>query len=177
MSIADPMSRDAAAPAGERDARAGRAATLRILAVVDGSECTGRVMKCLIGLYVGRGPIEVVLLNVQPQPQDWRLRGYGWFQREAIHDRLINDLGKRVIASAARHLDSAGVTHKDRIELGEPGETILRCAREEDCDLIVLAEHRPGAVRTWLMRIARCSIGSLGSFVIDLARVPVVVVP
>ncbi len=177
MGIADPMSRDAAAPAGERDARAGRVAMLRVLAVVDGSECTGRVMKCLIGLYVGRGPIEVVLLNVQPKPQDWRLRGYGWFQREAIHDRLINDLGKRVIASAARHLDGAGVAHKDRIELGEPGEIILRCAHEEGCDLIVLAEPRPSALRTWLMRALRLSIGSTASFVVHLARVPVVVAP
>jgi nucleotide-binding universal stress UspA family protein len=177
MTVADPMPRDATAPAGEGNTRTERGATLRILAGVDGSESSGRVMKCLIGLYVGRGPIEVVLLNVQPKPQDWRMRGYGWFQREAIHDRLINDLGKRVIASAARHLDSAGVTHKDRIELGEPGETILRCAREEDCDLIVLAEPRPGVVRTWLMRTVRLSLGSVASVVIHLARVPVVVVP
>jgi len=175
MTVADPMSRDATSPAG--NARTGRGATLRILAVVDGSECTGRVMKCLIGLYVGRGPFEVVLLNVQPKPQDWRLRGYGWFHREAIHDRLINDLGKRVIASAARHLDSVGVAHKDLIELGEIGETILRYAHEEDCDLIVLAEPRPGVVRTWLMRTLRLSIGSIASFVIHLARVPIVFVP
>jgi nucleotide-binding universal stress UspA family protein len=177
MIVAAPMPRDAMTPAGERDAGAGRTATLRILAAVDGSECTGRVMKCLIGLYVGRGPVEVVLLNVQPKPQDWRLRGYGWFQREAIQDRLINDLGKRVIASAARHLDSVGVTHKDRIELGEPGETILRCAGEEDCDLIVLAEPRSGIIRTCLMRTVQLSIGSFASSVIHLARVPVIVVP
>ena len=177
MGIADPRSRDAAAPVGEGHAHARPAAMLRVLAVVDGSECTGRVMKCLIGLCVGCGPIEVVLLNVQPKPQDWRLRGYGWFQREATHDRLINDLGKRVIASAARHLDGSRVAHKDRIELGEPGETILRCAQEEDCDVIVLAEPRPGAVRSWLMRNLRLSIGSTASLVIHLARVPVVIAP
>ena len=177
MSIADPISRDTSAPARERDSRTGRGATLRVLAVVDGSERSGRVMKCLIGLYVGRGPIEVVLLNVQPKPQDWRLRGYGWFQRQAIHDRLINELGQRVIASAARHLDSAGVGHKDRIELGEPGETILRCAREEDCDVIVLAEARPGPIGGWLLRTLRMSVGSFGSVVVHLAGVPVVVVP
>jgi nucleotide-binding universal stress UspA family protein len=121
--------------------------------------------------------MQLVLLNVQPKPQDWRLRGYGWFQREAIHDRLINDLGRRIVANAARRLDSAGIPHKDRIELGEPGETILRCASEEGCDLIVLAEPRPGAVRAWLARRLRLSAGSLADFVINLARVPVVVVP
>ena len=177
MSVAEPRRRDAAAPIEKMDAPTEPAAILRILVAVDSSECTGRVMKWLIGLYVGRGPIEVILLNVQPKPQDWRMRGYGWFQREAIHDRLINDRGKRVISSAARHLDSAGVPHKDRIELGDTAETILRCAREEDCQLIMLAEPRPGVGRRWLMRTARLSIGSIAALVIHLARVPVIIVP
>jgi len=148
---------------------------LRILVVVDSSERTERVVKFLLDLRVCA--IKLVLLNVQPKPQDWRLRGYGWFKREAIHDRLINDLGRRVVASAARQLDSAGIAHKDRIELGEPGETVLRCAREEDSELIVLAEPRHGAVRTWLMRALPLSVGSTAGFVIHFARVPVVVVP
>jgi nucleotide-binding universal stress UspA family protein len=155
----------------------GPAATLRILAVVDGSECAGRVVKCVIDLYVGRQPIEVVLVNIQPMPQEWRLRGYGWFARDAIRDRLVNDLGRRVIASAARHLDAAGVSHKGRVEIGERGETIARCAREERCGLIVLAEPRRGALRRWLARTAHLSVGSVIAELIDRLRVPVVVAP
>ena len=175
--IDNPNSIEGAAAREPAKTAAGDARPLKILAVVDGSERTGHVVKYLLELSANRGRIEVILLNVQPKPQDWRLRGYGWFQRDAIHDRLINDLGKRVIASAARHLDGGGVAHKDRIELGEAGETILRCAHEEDCGLIVLGEPRPGAIRSWLMRTLKFAIGSLGSFVIQLARVPVVVVP
>jgi nucleotide-binding universal stress UspA family protein len=119
----------------------------------------------------------VVLLNVQPEPQDWRLRGYGWFHREAIRDRLMNNLGARVIASAARHLDSAEIAHKDRIELGEPAETILRCATEENCDVIILAERRLGRIRRWLVRGARVSIGSVAHLIVHVAPVPVLVVP
>ena len=104
-----------------------------------------------------------------------RLRGYGNFRRAEIDDRLINDLGKRAVTSAARHLEAANIAHKDRIELGDPAETIVRCADEEKCDLIVLAESRPSAVRQWLMRTTGAVIHSVASVVIHLARVPVLV--
>ena len=113
---------------------------LRMLVAIDGSEGSGRVLNHVLRLQQRYGAVEVVVLNVQPKPQDWRLRGWGWFQREAIHDRLINDLGRRVIASAGRQLDAAGIIHRSRIELGEAAEIIAHCAREEDCDLVVLAE-------------------------------------
>jgi nucleotide-binding universal stress UspA family protein len=149
---------------------------LRVLAVVDGSERSGRVVKYLLGLAAQCGAIEVVLLNIQPKPQEWRMRGYGWFQREAIHDRLINDLGGRIVASAGRHFEAAGVAHSARVELGGRVETIVRCAREENCDLLVLAEAPPGAVRRWLMRSAGLSFGSVASVAIHSMRVPLVVI-
>jgi nucleotide-binding universal stress UspA family protein len=176
MSIADRGPAVADAGAGGRNADSQRAATLRVLAVIDGSECTGRVVKYVLRLYAAGGPIEVVLLNIQPEPQDWRLRGYGWFQREAIHDRLVNDLGARVLTSAARHLDPAEIPHKDRIELGKVAETVLRCAKEENCDLIILAVPRTDPVRRWLARRARMLLGSIAQ-VVHLAPVPVVLVP
>ena len=81
---------------------------LRVLAVVDGSESTGRVTKYLLDLHARDGAFEVVLLNVQPMPEVGRLRGYGSFRRADINDRLINDLGRgwwRV-----RHVTSMGRT-------------------------------------------------------------------
>jgi nucleotide-binding universal stress UspA family protein len=173
--VSDPIQRERATARGERTRQAGEARILRILATVDGSECTGRVMKYLLGLHALHAPFEVVLLNIQPEPGDWRLRGYGWFKRETIRERLVDDLGRPALASAGRRLDGAGIAHKDRIELGEAADTIVRCAREEECDFIVLAEHAPGAVRRWLMRSAGVSIGSVASIVIGLAHVPVVV--
>jgi nucleotide-binding universal stress UspA family protein len=148
----------------------------RILAVLDGSESTGLVMKYLIGLQRSQGTMEVVLLNVQPKPLEWRLHGYGWFQREAILDRLINDLGGRIVRSAGRQLDGAGVPHKDRVEIGEPVETIIRCATEEGCGLIVLTEPPPGLFQRWLLAKAGLSIGSTASVLVHLAPVPVLTV-
>jgi nucleotide-binding universal stress UspA family protein len=132
------------------------------------------VIKYLL-VHAARAPLEVVLLNIQPEPEQWRLRGYGWFKREEIRDRLINDLGRPAVTSAGQQLDVAGIKHTDRIELGTAADTILRCAREENCDLIVMAEPPVGALRQWLLRSAGVSIGSTASVVIKLAPVSVVV--
>ncbi|GEM_PF-1833836 len=150
--------------------------TQKILAAVDGSERTGRVLEYLIGLTESGIPIEVVVLNVQPEPEDWRLRGYISFKQDEIHDRLVNDLGKPIITSVGRTLDQGGIAHKDRIELGEPAQTIVRCANEERCDLIVVSEPRPGAIRRWLTRTTGLSFGSVASNVVQLTEMPVIVV-
>jgi nucleotide-binding universal stress UspA family protein len=176
MTIVSDLSQgERVATRGKQKPQTGETRTSRILAIVDGSEGTGRVIKYLLGLRALGAPFDVVLLNIQPEPEDWRLRGYGWFKREAIRERIVSDLGRPAVASAGRQLDGAGIAHKDRIELGEAADTIVRCAREEECDFIVLAEPTPGAVRRWLMRSAGMSIGSIASVVIAFAHVPVVV--
>lgn len=148
---------------------------LRVLALVDGTEGAGRVMKCLLGLQARNDALDVVLLNVQPVPAVGRLRGYGTFRRTEVEDRLINDRGGRAVASAARYLDAAGIAHKDRIELGQPAETIMKCAEEEKSDLIVLAEPKLGDIRHWLMRTTGLIFGSSAHIVVQLSQVPILV--
>ena len=149
---------------------------LKVLAVIDGSERTGRVLDYLRGLVLRGAKLETVLLNVQPKPEEGRLRGYGSFNRHVIHDRLINDLGRRVVSSAGRHLGQPGIVHKERIEIGDAAATILRVAQEERCDLILLGEAHPGAVRRWLAKATGVALGSIGSQIVQLANMPVVVV-
>ncbi|MBI4274149.1 MAG: universal stress protein [Rhizobiales bacterium] len=100
----------------------------------------------------------------------------GSFKHDEIHDRLVDDLGKPIITSVGRTLDQGGIAHKDRIELGEPVQTIIRCANEERCNLIVVSEPRAGVIRRWLARTAGLSFGSVASNVVQLAEVPVIVV-
>jgi nucleotide-binding universal stress UspA family protein len=150
-------------------------APLRVLAVVDGTECDGRVTRYLLGLQARQSTIEVVLLNIQPLPAEGRLRGYGSFHRKDVEGSLIDDLGQRVVTSAGRHLEMAGIPHTERIEIGYRMQTIVRCAGEENCDLIVVAEPEPGALRTWLMRGAGIAIGSIASTSVHFVNVPVVV--
>jgi nucleotide-binding universal stress UspA family protein len=159
----------------QRPAKAG-ARPRRILAAVDGSERTNRIVDYLLSLADSGETIEVVVLNAQPEPEDWRLRGYGSFKQDEVRDRLFNDLGKPIVTSVGRRLERAGISHKERVELGEPAEAILRCAKEEDCDLVLTGEPAPGPLRKWLARTTGLVFGSVAGQVVQLAETPVVIV-
>jgi nucleotide-binding universal stress UspA family protein len=148
----------------------------KVLVAVDGSERTGRVLEYLIGMAASGIPMEVVVLNVQPAPEDWRLRGYASFKQDEVHGRLLDELGRPIVASVGRTLAQAGIAHKERVELGVPAETILRCAKEEGCELIVMSGDRLGAFRTWLTTATGLILGSVATKVAQLSEMPVVIV-
>ena len=54
------------------------------------------------------GPIEVIVLNVQPLSESFRLRGYGSFKQDEVRDRLINDLGKPIVDGVERRSAKGG---------------------------------------------------------------------
>jgi len=148
----------------------------RVLACVDGTERTNHVVDYLVKLTHGGPLIEVVLLNVQPQPEDWRLRGYETFKRDEIRDRLINDLGMPVVSSAGRRLEQYGIPYATRVELGDLAEVAVRCAREERCEMVIAAEPRIGGIRQWIAVAAALLAGSLAARLIRIAETPVVIV-
>lgn len=148
---------------------------LKALVVIDGSERTGRVIEYALNLAQDARAVEVVLLGVVPEPADGRLRGYGSFKRDQVHARLKEVVGQRAVVAATRRFEQAGISHKDRIEIGDPADTILRVAGEEGCDLILLGDTPAGALRRWLPRITGLSIATVASQVAQLATVPVVV--
>ena len=147
----------------------------RILAVVDGTERTGRVLEYLVSSAIRGQSTEVIVLNVQAEPEDWRLRGYESFMRDQVRDRLLNDLGKPIVRSAGRRLERAGIPHKSRIEIGPAAQTIVRCAVEEGCSLVVLGEPAIGPIRRWLTQAAALTFNAVADRVIRLSPVPVVV--
>jgi hypothetical protein len=49
-----------------------------------------------------------------------------------------------------------------------------RCAREENCDLLILPERPPSAVRRWLMKSVGLTIGSVSSVAVHSVQAPVV---
>lgn len=147
----------------------------RILAYVDGTERTNRVLGYLTTLSGRDSPIDVVLLNVQPQPENWRLRGYETFKQDEVRDRLVNDLGAPIIAGVGRHLDQLGIPYTSRVELGETAETIVRCAREEKCDVVIMAEPAARGIRGWIAKAAGMLSGSTAGRLIQIAETPVVV--
>lgn len=153
---------------------AGASVSLRILAVVDGSQATNHVVEYLTQLAAGGNSIEAVVLNVQEKRDD-RLRGYDNFKREEIEDRVRRDIGMPIADSVARRLEKAGIRPESRIEFGEPIEVMLRCAEEENCDMLVIGQKPAGAFARFLARNLHMSVGSLAGSLAVLAPLPVVV--
>jgi nucleotide-binding universal stress UspA family protein len=144
----------------------------RILAAVDGSEQASSLADFIIDRF--RGPIAtyVVVLNAQPKPIEWQTRGIA---RDAIHDRL-RELGHKATAPVAERLEQEQIVVKPRLELGDPADTIIRCAKEEGCDLIVMSARPVGAVASSLIRGTGATWGSVAAQVVKLSEIPVVVV-
>lgn len=103
----------------------------RVLVVVDGSERMARVLEYVISHAVCRAPIDAVLLYIQPpQKRDGMPGG----------PSSTGGCGRLALSSAAHRLDHVGIMHRERVEVGDPGVAIVKCAEEERCDLIVLAD-------------------------------------
>lgn len=147
----------------------------RVLAAVDGTERTNDVIDYVLDL-AERSGVEIVLLNVQPEPEDWRLRGYGSFKRDEIRQRLIHDRGRPVVAAAGRKLEKAGIKFKEQIRIGDFAAEAARLAKKERCDLIVIGEPKAGVLAGWFARSTGISLGSLTNRVVQLADTPVVIV-
>lgn len=148
---------------------------LKVLAVIDGSERTGRAVDYVRGLKgLGHG-LQVVVLGVVPEPATGRLRGYGSFKQAEVHDRLKDTMRQRAVSAVARRLDQEKIAHVDRVEVGDPVATILRVTAEEGANLILLGASPPGIVERLLTAVG-LSVATVAGQVVQLATVPVVVV-
>lgn len=141
-----------------------------ILAVIDGTERTSRVLDYVIGYAASVGPVEAVVLDVHPESMIAPNLSQGMVQTPSM-----GELTKRVAKSASRRLNHLGIVHKTRVEIGDPASTIIRCAREEACDMIVINDPNPGIAAGKLAREMGDSEGSVSQRVAHLAQVPVVI--
>ena len=159
----------------EASRRAAR--SLRFLAVVDGSECTNRIVDFILAVAPRKDATEVVILNVQDRHFDARLRGYQSFKKEEIEDRLVNELGLPIVNSVNSRLQKAGVVSFAKVRIGDPVPTILRCVAEDNCDVIVIGKSRPRGLRRWIRAVTGLRLASSLAFrLISAAPTPVVVV-
>jgi nucleotide-binding universal stress UspA family protein len=81
-------------------------------------------------------PVEVHLLNVQSAVPRYVA---GFFKRGDLH-RLQQETGIEELAPAQALLDAAAIPYKTRVEVGPSAETIVRVAREINCDRIVMGQ-------------------------------------
>ena len=151
---------------------------LRVLAVIDGTEQTNRILNYLAGLSGSGRPLEVVVLNVQERRTDARLRGYETFKQSEIDERLRNEVSGPIVSSAARWLDKANIEAETAIEIGEPLDTIIATATARRCTLIVVGAPRLGRISQWLAKALGLVISrSATAQLLAASPIPVAVVP
>lgn len=144
----------------------------KALAVIDTEARSQTVVDSLIDLS-GRGlRLNVLLLNVQPNPVDWQLR---CAPEKADNRRLGCGIARRALTHAKRQLDCAGIDTEQRIEFGAPVEVIARCANESNFEILVFAADRKSKMRQWLARAVKHLIGSVPCAVGHHARASAII--
>jgi nucleotide-binding universal stress UspA family protein len=84
-------------------------------------------------------------------------------------DGFYHDEGERVLKPARDLAQASGVAVHAKIAVGELAPCIVRYAREQRCDLIVMGTRGMGSVANMLL-------GSVATKVIHLAECPVLLV-
>lgn len=144
----------------------------RVLAVIDNDDHWRPIVDRLLAAAVGSSAA-VVLLNVQPKPNEMQTRG---LFKEAIRTRLL-ERGEEMLAHAKHALSEAGIFCKTRVELADnDADAIVRIAHEEDCGSIIVATPPLSALRRTWTRTTGWSSGSTASQLAELADLPVLVV-
>ncbi|WP_141688318.1 universal stress protein [Bradyrhizobium paxllaeri] len=158
-------------------ARIRGAKCLRLLAVVDSTESTNRIVDFITAFSEGRAATEAVVLNVQSKRLDARLRGYQNFKKDEIDERLINEFAFPILNSVTGRLEKAGILCSSKAEIGDPVTTILRCAAENACNVILVGAQPSKGFDSWLPNTMRVWLRSdLALRLIALAPASIVVV-
>jgi len=135
---------------------------MKILLAVDGSAHSLEAVRCLIDQAARyREPPAIEVLTVhRPVPM---LPGMGKVVSAADIERYYSEEGAQALAEATKLLDRARVPYRSQVLVGEPGEAIVKRAKEGRFDLVCL-----GTPAKW--------IGSTTYKVMSHAEVPVLVV-
>lgn len=139
---------------------------LKALVPVDGSETSDRAVKHLARLIGARGPMEVLLLNVQEPVAALEVRSH--MLAEEIQ-RWQRTRGEEQLESAKALLHESGIRYDARVMVGDVGQTIVDISNQEGCDKIVMGIRGLEAIPGLLL-------GAVARKVIHLADVPVTLV-
>ena len=143
----------------------------RILVPLDGSRASERALPVAEEL-ARRFQGGLVLVEVVSPTHDWH-----YSVIEAASDRTALDQAERAVAAARWHLESLahtirGLPVEIDVRIGRPAEAIAQAAEDDDCDLICMAGHGPGAPA----RPAHWHLATAGERVVHGTATPVLVV-
>lgn len=138
----------------------------KALVPVDGSPNSDRAVQHVVALAEIGPDIDVVLLNVQPEIDDWQVRRF--LKKEEV-EAMEESKGGDALQSARALFDAAKVHYTPQVLIGPVAETIAKTALAQNCDGIVMGTRGLGAV-------AGAVLGSVAAQVVHLADVPVTLV-
>jgi nucleotide-binding universal stress UspA family protein len=141
---------------------------VKILVAVDGSKHSLDAVQCLIDHadWYRRKP-QVLLVTVHlPVP---RLPRMGMVVGKSQVEKYYREEGAAALAAARRKLDTARIPYTALVLVGPVAETLVKCAREQRCDLIYIGTHgRTG--------VGKALLGSTASKVLHISDTPVLLV-
>lgn len=139
---------------------------MKVLLPVDGSKHTKKMLAYLTtheGL-LGPNP-EFIVFNVQPPIPSRAARAVGKEIVESYHHAE----SEAVLAPVCKFLDRKGVSYKAKTTVGHAADEILKLAKKENVDLIIMGSRGHGALASLLM-------GSVAQKVMAHADRPVMIV-
>lgn len=139
---------------------------MKIALAIDGSRCSLRATRFLIGLIQELNGAEVHVLNVQPPIRYSDLLPA---KKKRLAKQWYQDGGESETAAALEMLAEAKVPCDLHLVIGDPATAIVKLVRKLKCDLIVMGTRGTGTV-TGLV------FGSVATKVVHLADTPVTLV-
>jgi nucleotide-binding universal stress UspA family protein len=139
---------------------------MKVLVAVDGSSHADKAVDHVIRLASELRSIEVLLVNVQPDPE---FRTLAMYREEMLAELRENGEAALAGAGARDRFRAAGVSIHERLEIGDPPQTIADLAAAEKVDLVVLGTMGLGSAAGLLL----CTVAMK---VLHLVEVPVTLV-
>ena len=143
----------------------------RMLLCFDGSEHATRATQFVTEFVIALKAPEICVLNVQNDPADLGSELQLSFDSLEQAQALAHEQGRTVLKAAEELLDRAmsPSAYSVHIRLGARAESIIQCAVDLSCDLVVIGSRGLGAIQSVLL-------GSVTIKVLHLSSIPVIVV-
>ena len=138
----------------------------KILIPVDGSEASRRAVNWVIGRIQAGSPLDVELLNIQPEIVSGHARAF--LSRDDIQ-AYMKDEAEKALAPCRALLDQHKIPYRDSFTGGHAPEAIAKYTKANGIDQIVMGTRGLGSIRGMLL-------GSVATGVLHLVDVPVTLV-
>jgi nucleotide-binding universal stress UspA family protein len=140
---------------------------MKMLIPFDGSESASRALDHVLHLRNQGLLVDIHLLNVQRPVASGHAKMF--LDADEVR-RVCHEDGVKTLEPARQRLDAATVPYRHHIIIGHVTETIVRFAKELGAELIVMGSRGTSP-------LADLVLGSVANKVIQLAPVPVTLVP